>query len=196
MTPNSVDRSARDRTRQAIRAYVRGEIRSFAFADGLFEIDTPDPAVRLAHEALWFYYDDLEELPLVCTAESQRTLRRLDLMLASDAIVTRAKGRHTMSRETASGASLWPFASFSGLRRVREATRIEPADRDVGRTDPAPGDRPVRRLLLPWSACGLVFVLMLWLIPHAALIGAAIVLLGFVAFAWSTRRSLDYFVAE
>ena len=196
MTPNSVDRSARDRTRNAIRAYMCGEIRSFAFADRLAEIESEDRSVGLAHDALWFYYDDLEDLPLECFSGSRRTLRRIDLMLASDMTVTRAKRRHATSRKTASGASLWPFASFSCLRCAREAAQIAPSSRDIPLTESALNDRPVSRLLLPWSACALVFVLMLWLIPHAALIGAAIALLGLVAFAWSTRRSLNYIVDE
>lgn len=100
-----VDLQARSDVRNALIAFMRGEIRAFAFDDvNSRHFGSADPSLHEISRILWGFYDDLIDHRISVTAESWQILQRVVAFLATDLAADNLG-------EPASPA--WPFRSES-----------------------------------------------------------------------------------
>lgn len=88
-----IDRAARVRMADAIRAFMDERSTAFEFDDALTEIadGTSDSTVRAVGRLLWFHYDDCKDHKIVSTKVVWDYFSRLLLLLESDASLETTK---------------------------------------------------------------------------------------------------------
>jgi hypothetical protein len=91
----SIDRPARERLAAAMRGFLDGELRAFAFDDAIFAIrdDSDDVTVQSVALRLWSHYDDFEDHAAALTREEWDYFQRLLLILESDAHLIETRRR-------------------------------------------------------------------------------------------------------
>ena len=99
MTTATIDREKRERLRAALAAYLRGELRTFAFDDENCACgDTKDESLRLISRQLYLIHDDTVDHPISVSEPVWAQLQQIAAFLGTD--LEAAAQQHPA----------WPFA--------------------------------------------------------------------------------------
>jgi hypothetical protein len=115
------DREARSRLRDALIAYMRGDIHTFAFDDinsaYLVQRHSEDQSLQEVSKRLWTFHDDFIDHPISVPSEGWIVLQRVVAFLATD-LESETVGEPT--------SPAWPF------RDASEWLKNEHLSRDCG----------------------------------------------------------------
>lgn len=114
-----VDQSERNTVRDAILAYMRGEIDNFAFDDRVMSTGIADESVRRIGIVLWSTYDDLMRHPISVDSDGWRLYRRCAAFCQTSLEMLPEQTESHIDK------MIWPFPSWRALYRHRRAARLD-----------------------------------------------------------------------